>query len=73
MDVHNRLPVIRFHLQKAFISEDAGVVNQDIHPTESVQGRLDYILTALGGSHIIVICHCCATLPLDFRNDIISG
>ena len=55
MHGHDRVPVFRLHFKKALVSEDTGVVDDDINLAEGFHGGLDDIFTALGRGHVVVI------------------
>ena len=57
MDTQYRMPIFRFHFDKTFIAQDAGVVDEDIHRAKGLQGRLDDGFTAVRRRHIVIVGH----------------
>ena len=51
VQVHSqdRLPGLGFHLGQGLVPEDTGVIDQDVHPAEGIDGLLDNGLAALRG------------------------
>jgi hypothetical protein len=47
VDVVDKIPIRLLHVLEADIAEDAGIVDEDIDPTEGVDGRLDDVLAIL--------------------------
>jgi len=47
MDQHDQVPVLVGHLRETDVSQDPGVVDQDVHPSEGIDGRLDNFVTEL--------------------------
>ena len=74
VEVHRqyRLPVLRFHLEKSLVPENPGIVDQDIHPPESIQGGSDDVFTAFRRGHVIVTGHGLAAQILDFLNHLVG-
>jgi len=66
----HQVPVGLFHLQKAHISQDAGVIDDNVDATKVINGRLDDGLTVL---HRVVVGCCLATGLFDFLDHQISG
>ena len=72
MDVKDRMPVFRFHLDKGLVAQDSGIVDQNVQRTEGVQGGFNDILTTFDGCHIVVIGHGLAAGRSDFGHDLIG-
>ena len=72
MDTQYRMPIFRFHFDKTFIAQDAGVVDEDIHRAKGIQGRLDDGFTAVRRRHIVVIGHGFAAGSLDFAHHLVG-
>lgn len=45
VDLHNQVPVIVLHVFEADISEDAGIVDQNIDSAKGLDGRVDDFVT----------------------------
>ncbi len=57
MDIENRFPVFRIHFDKAFVPENAGVVDQNIHGAERIQCRFNDIFTAFRSGNTVIVGH----------------
>ena len=55
MHIHHGLPVCKLHFQKAFVPQNAGVVDHYVKPAKGLHGRFNYIFTAFGCGHIIIV------------------
>lgn len=70
MNLHDQVPVLVLHVLEGDISQDTGIVNQDINAAKSLDGSLDDLLAVLDA---VVIGNGIAALGLDFLDDDISG
>lgn len=66
MDVHDQVPVLILHVLEADISQDTGIVQQDIDSAKVLDGSLDD-LVAIGDT--VVVCDGFTARGLDFLND----
>ena len=62
MDFDDRIPVIIRHILESNISQYAGIIYEDIDPSEGMDGGLYNPVTAL---HTVVICNGFSTLCRD--------
>lgn len=70
VDCSDQVPVRVLHVLEADVAEDAGIVDQDVDAAESVNGRLDDLVTELD---TVVVCHGLAAGLLDLVDDNIGG
>jgi len=52
MHSHDRVPVLLLHFEERFIPQDAGIVDQDVNLTESLQCGFEDRLAAADGPHV---------------------
>lgn len=70
MNLHDQVPVLVLHVLEGDISQNTGIVDQDINAAKSLDGSLDDLLAVLDA---VVIGNGIAALGLDFLDDDISG
>ena len=68
----NRIPVRFFHLEDGAISQNAGVVNQDIHAAEGVDSGLDQTFAAGDIGHRVGIGYGFAARRLNLGYNVIG-
>jgi hypothetical protein len=54
VDRDDRVPQALVHLAQGLVAQDAGVVDQDVHLAEGVEGLLEDPLPALDGGDVVV-------------------
>jgi hypothetical protein len=67
---HNQVPILVLHILEADISEDAGVVEEDINAAKIINGSLDDSIAILDA---VVVGDGFAACSLDFVNYNIGG
>ena len=73
VDVDDRLPGIRLHLEEALVPEDPGVVDEDVHGPEGVEGCLHDPLAPPGGGHVVVVGDRLAARGYDLFDHLLRG
>ncbi len=71
MHIENTGPVFGLHFYKALVPQNPGIVDQNVHRPESIQGTLDNARTAFGRGHIIVIGHRLSSQGFNFVDNLI--
>ena len=66
MDLHNEVPVEISHLLEGNISQDASVVNDNVHSAEVVDCCLHNLVSEL---HRVVVGYCSSSQLLNFLNN----
>ena len=69
MNIQNRMPVIGLHFQKAFVPQDAGIVDDNVHGAEGVQGAFDDFFTTFGCGHTVIIRNGLSAQCVNLVND----
>ena len=57
MNIDHRIHLLGRHLGEALVSEDAGVVHDDVHGPEAVQGGFHDPFAPYRGGHVVVVGH----------------
>ena len=70
MDFHNKIPVRIFHVLKADIAENAGIVDKNINTAEIRNGGINDLVTKLDA---VVVGYSLAARFLNFLDDDIGG
>lgn len=70
MDLHDQVPVLIFHVLEANVPKDAGIVDQDIDPPKSLDGRLNDLFPMLDA---VIIRSSLAAGSFDLVNDDIGS
>ena len=70
MDVHNQIPVLIAHVLEGDISQNTGVVEEDIDSAVVLDGGLDDPVAILDA---VVVGYCFAACGLDLVDDNIGG
>jgi hypothetical protein len=70
MNVHNEVPVLILHVLEADISQDAGIVDQDVNTSEVLDSGLNDLLAI---RYAIVVSYGLTTCSLDFIDDNIGS
>ena len=71
--VQNRVEVVVGQLGERLVTQDAGVVDDDVDLAEGVDRGLDDVLAALGRRDRVVVGHRLAAGRLDFVDDLLRG
>lgn len=66
MDIVDQIPILIFHVLKANISKDAGIVDKNIDTAEVLNGSLNDLVSEF---YAIVVGYGVSTLRLDFIDD----
>ena len=67
------VPFLRAHVENHPVSEDAGIVDQDIKSAKGVNGGLDDVLTAFSSSYGIIVGDRFTTCILNLIHHEVSG
>lgn len=70
MNLEDQVPVLVLDILEADITQDAGIVDQDIDATKCLNGSLDDLVAVLDG---VVIGNSLATVLLDLIDYYIGG
>ena len=70
MNFNDQIPVVVGHILEADISQNAGIVEENIDSPELPNSGINDFFAVL---HAVVICDCFASSCLDFINDYIGG
>ena len=70
MDFQDQVKVGRLHLCKAFIAQDAGVVNQDMDAAPSFLRLCNHFHHLVIFGDAATVCHCFAASSLDLFDDL---
>ena len=70
MDFNDQIPVVVGHILEADISQNAGIVEENIDSSELPNSGINDFFAVL---HAVVVCDCFASSCLDFINDYIGG
>ena len=70
MNLHDQIPVNLLHLLEGDVTEDTGVVDDDVDSAEGINSGLDNLVTELNG---VLVSDSDTTGSLDLINDGISG
>jgi hypothetical protein len=71
MDLHNQIPVLIADVLETDVAQDTGIVDQDVYPTECIDGRANDIFAILG--NIVVVGYGTATVLFDETNDLVCS
>lgn len=70
MDGHNQIPVLVAHVLKGDISQDTGIVEEDIDAAVVLDGGLDDAIAVLDA---VIVGYCFAACGFDLVDDDICG
>lgn len=70
MDLEDQVPVLVLDVLEADVSQDTGVVDEDINATERLDRGVDDLVTVLYG---VVVCDCLSAGLLYLVDDYIGG
>lgn len=69
MDGHDQIPVMVRHVLEADVTEDAGIVDQDVDAAEVLNGRLNDLVAV---DDIVVVSHCPTARRDDLSDDLVG-
>ena len=73
MNIEHQLEIVETALAETFISQDTGVVNEDINAAPTLHGFSHHVLHLLEVSNVRTMRHCLSTSRLDFSHHSLRG
>ena len=73
VDIEYQFEIFETTFPKTLVSQDTGVVDEDINAAPTLRSRSDHVLHLLDVSDVRTMGHCLATSRLDFSHHSLRG